>query len=124
MPQDAKSGAAANEYGHEVAQLIGDKIGAIPVKDKSNEFALEGHLITIRCAHKRTMQVGVTYTMLNRVDKVIAAFEVAKKTYALYEMSPSLYKMNLRDSKGMGKVGLVTKKVFIDIGKALSVVNL
>ena len=124
MPQDAKSGAAANEYGHETARLIGDKIGAISVKDKSNEFALEGRLVTIRCAHKGNMQVGVTYSMLDRVDKVIAAFEVGRKTYVLYEMSPSLYKMNLRDSKGEGKVGLVAKKVFKDIGKTLPVVNL
>ncbi len=124
MPQDAKSGAEANEYGHKTARLIGDKIDATPVKDRSNEFAFEGSLVTIRCAHKGNMQVGVTYSMLDRVDKVIAAFEVAKKTYALYEMSPSLYKMNLRDSKGEGKVGLVAKKVFKDIGRTLSVVNL
>lgn len=124
MPQNAKSGAEANEYGHRTARLIGDKIRATPVKNKSNEFAFEGCLVTIRCAHKGNMQVGVTYSMLDRVDKVIAAFEVARKTYALYEMSPSLYKMNLRDSKGEGKVGLVAKKVFKDIGKTLSVVNL
>lgn len=104
--------------------MIGEKIGAIPVKDESNEFALEGCLVTIRCARKGNMQVGVTYSMLDRVDKVIAAFEVARKTYELYEMSPSLYKMNLRDSKGEGKVGLVGKKVFKDFGRTLSKVNL
>ena len=99
MPQNAKSGAKANEYGHKTARLIGEKIGAKPVNNTSNEFAFEGCLVTIRCARKTNMQVGVTYSMLERVDKVIAAFEVAKKTYALYEMSPILYKMNLRDSK-------------------------
>ena len=124
MPQDAKSGAKANVYGHETSRLIAEKIGAISVSDRSNEFAHEGRLITIRCAKKNNDQVGVLYSMLDRVDSVIAAFEVEKKMYNLYEMTPSLYKKYMRDSKDEGRIGLVHKKKYIEAGKILSTVTL
>ena len=118
MPQDAIGGAEANKYGRETSRLIAKKIGAISLKDNSNEFAFEGRIITIRCAHKGKMQVGVSYQMLERIDSVVAAFEIENKVYNLYEMTPCLYKMHMRDSKKEGKVGLVRKQVFVKKGKA------
>lgn len=124
MPQDSKSGARANVYGHKTSRLIAEKIGAVSVSDHSNEFAFEGRLITIRCAQKGNLQVGVTYTMLNRIDAVVAAFEIGKNLYELYEMTPSLYKMYMRDSKNQGTVGLVRKQVFLQKGKSLHTLRL
>lgn len=124
MPQDAKSGARANKYGRETSRLIAKKIGAISLKENSNEFAFEGRLITIRCAHKGNLQVGVPYRMLERIDSVLAAFEIEKKVYNLYEMTPCLYNMHMRDSKKEGRVGLVRKQVFVKKGKALRDVRL
>lgn len=124
MPQDAESGARANEYGHEVARKIAARIGAISVSETSNEFAHEGRLLTIRCAHEATTAVGVTYNMLGRVDAVVAAFEAADGGYVLYEMSPALYKLRMRDSKGEGKVGLVTKRDFRELGKPFRTIYL
>ncbi len=119
MPQDAISGAEANKYGRETSRLIAKKIGAISLKENSNEFAYEGRLITIRCAKKGNSQVGVPYRMLERIESIIAAFEIEKKFYNLYEMTSCLYKMHMRDSKKEGKVGLVRKQVFVKKGKAL-----
>lgn len=124
MPQDSISGAQANKYGRETSRMIAKKIGAISLKENSNEFAFEGRLITIRCAQKRNMQVGVPYSMLNRIDSVVAAFEIEKNVYDLYEMTPCLYKMHKRDSKSEGKVGLVGKQVFVKEGKVLCRVSL
>lgn len=124
MPQDTESGATANVYGHETSRLMAQKIGAISVSDKSNEFAFEGRLVTIRCARESNAQVGVLYSMLNRVNSVIAAFEVEKSVYMLYEMTPSLYKMYMRDSKNEGRIGLVAKKTFMKMGKPLTTVTL
>lgn len=70
------------------------------------------------------MQVGVSYIMLNRVDSVIAAFEIKKKVYDLYEMTPCLYRVHMRDSKNEGRVGLVNKRVFEKEGKTLCRVRL
>jgi len=124
MPQDAKSGARANKYGRVTSRLIAKKIGAISLKKNSNEFAFEGRLITIRCAQKGNVKVGVLYRMLDRVDSVVAAFETEKKLYDLYEMTPSLYKMHMRDSKNEGRLGLVSKQVFVKKGKSLRRVRL
>ena len=124
MPQNAKSGAEANEYGHETSRLIAKQINAVSVSSKSNEFAFEGRLITIRCARKGNQQVGVLYGMLDRIDSIVAAFEIAKCIYELYEMTPAIYKIYMRDSKKEQRIGLVTKKQFIKLGRPLSTVRI
>ncbi len=68
MGQDRESGARANAFGHETSRVIAEKIGAVSVSDRSNEFAYEGRLITIRCARGKNFQVGISYEMLERVD--------------------------------------------------------
>ena len=124
MPQDAKSGARANKYGRDTSRSIAKQIGALSLKETSNEFAFEGRLITIRCAQKGNVQVGVLYSMLDRVDSVVAAFETEKNLYDLYEMTPSLYKMHMRDSKNEGRLGIVSKQGCVKKGKALRRVTL
>jgi len=124
MPQDAKSGARANKYGLNTSRLIAKHIGALSLKENSNEFAFEGRLVTIRCARMGNAQVGVLYSMLEEVDSVIAAFEVKKNVYELYEMTPSLYKRHMRDSKKEGRLGLVNKVVFEREGKIFRRVRL
>lgn len=122
MGQDRESGARANAFGHEAARVIAEKIGAVSVSDRSNEFAYEGRLITIRCARGKNFQVGISYEMLERVDSVVAAFDEAGVGYTLYEMTPALYKKHMRDSKGEGRIGLVQKGAFLKFGKVLSTV--
>lgn len=116
MPQDAHSGAQANAYGHETARRIALTLGAVSVSDNSNEFAYEGKLITIKCARRDTIDIGVTYKMLDRVDIVVGAFEVDDGAYKLIAMSPALYKLYMRDSKAEGTVGLVRRKTFEQLG--------
>ena len=124
MAQDRDSGARANLYGHETSRLLAEKIGALSVSDSSNEFAFEGRLVTIRCAQQGNSQVGVLYDMLGRVNSVIAAFEVTPKSYILYEMTPSLYRMGMRDSKGEERIGLVGRNWFEKVGRPLSTVTI
>jgi hypothetical protein len=120
MPQDRDTGARADKYGRETAQLIAKEIGAKPISSNSNEFAYQGRWVTIRCAHRRTADVGVSYSMLRRIDSIIAAFEDKAGEYDLYEMTPALIRTILRDSKGIGKVGLVRKSLFVGLGRFLT----
>ena len=124
MPQNRETGATANDYGHTMARKIAAKLGATPVTDNSSEFALEGQLVTIRCSHSSTSQVGVLYSMLDRIDTVIGAFEQETETYLLYSMSPELYRTQMRDSKGEGKVGLVRQKAFQTLGKLICTITI
>lgn len=124
MPQNTESGKRANAYGHQTSRLIAEKIGATSVTDKTNEFAFEGRLVTIRCAQKGNKQIGVLYSMLNRVDSVIAAFEIEKGKYKLYEMTPSLYKLWMRDSKKEGTLGLLAMRTFETFGKPFRAITI
>jgi hypothetical protein len=128
MPQDRESGAKANKYGRETAKKIADKIGAKSISKISNEFKLHDRKITIRCAKHSTNDYGVTYKMLERVDAVFAAFEQESNKYELYEISPYIFKNNMRETQSRGasagKVGLVRKSVFVKEGKFICSVKI
>jgi hypothetical protein len=125
MVQDRESGRRAYEYGHKMARLVANKIGAVPINEKkSNEFILNKQLVTIRCAKKNNPQVGVLYSMLERVDFVIAAFEEVKNGYKLFKMNPTIYLKHSRDSKKQGKVGLVNRKLFEELGEPICSVKI
>jgi len=121
MPQNRESGARANRYGRECAKKIAKKIGAKSISNTSNEFEFQDRKITIRCAGYSTSDLGVTYKMLERIDAVFAALEQENGEYNLYEISPDMFKKNMRETRSAGpsagKVGLVRKKVFVNRGK-------
>ena len=129
MPQDRISGAAAVEYGLETARRIAKSLGAKKVGNlRSNEYDLDGKRIVIKCARTTTNSVGVPYHMLERLDAVIGSFEAEARTYELYEMTPKMYKENMRPtrSKGasFGRVGMVRKSTFINKCKRINTVKL
>ena len=128
MPQDRESGKRANEYGRKTAKRIAKEIGAICISKTSNEFRLKNRKITIRCAHYRTNDVGMSYKMLERIDAVIAAFEQKNGQYKLYEISPQSFKQNMRETKSKGPaagtVRLVRKSFFTNEGKLISIIKL
>ena len=128
MPQNRESGARANAYGRECAKKIAEKIGAKSISKTSNEFELKGRKITIRCAKHLTNDLGVTYKMLERIDTIFAALEQENGKYDIYEISPSMFEKNMRETKSKataaGKVGLVRKSVFVNEGEFINSVNI
>ncbi len=70
MPQDRDTGAAGNEYGHETALRVAEKVGASGLGKASNECRIDGKRIVIKCARAGTASVGVTYKMLDRLDGI------------------------------------------------------
>jgi len=82
----------------------------------------------IKCSHKNTKCIGVSYKMLERLDGVIGAFETEHNIYDLYEIAPAVFSENMREtrSKGAaaGKVGLVTQKVFEGEGSFIQTIVL
>ena len=113
MTQDRESGAKTARFGHRTAAIIGERIGARKLTSRSNEFELNGKRITIRTAHQGTNQVGVLYAMLDRVQSVIGAFEIAPDEYKLLSLTPEIYRKAMRDPKtGRGRVGFGPQKGF------------
>jgi len=127
MPQDKVSGADANTYGRETSRKIAIAIGAISISEASNEFELNNRRITIRCAKKRTMNLGAPYQLLERVNAVVVALEQENGDYKLYEISPAKFKENMKPTRSTGpsagRVGLVRKSLFINEGKFIQTVK-
>jgi hypothetical protein len=115
MPQDRISGAKAAEWGHSTAQKIAAEIGASGMGRTSNECQLNGERVVIKCARPTTQSVGVTYQMLERLDRVIGAFQLDDGSFELWSITPEQFKRSMRESRsrgGIGKTALVERKIF------------
>lgn len=123
MPQNRESGAAASEWGLETARSIANVLGAQMIGTNSNEALFHDDKIVIKCARRTTTRVGVTFKMLESLDKVIGAFEQDDGWFELWSLTPQQYRSYMRDtgSKGRsaGKVGMVSRSKFLNHGKRL-----
>ena len=127
MPQDQSSGAAANEYGRATAKLIASAIGATMIGNRSNEAQYKGKRIVIKCARSATTSVGVTYEMQKNLHEILAAFETTKDKYEVFSLPVAIFSAKQRPTRSQGaaahKVGLVSRKVFIESGVFVSSVS-
>lgn len=127
MAQNRDSGAAANLFGRETAPKIAAAIGARMLGEESNEALLDGKRVVIKCAGKNTNSVGVTYSMLESLESVVAAFQHKNGSYDVFSLAATIYAAKARDSRsqsGEGRIGLVAKKVFQAEGKRIRIVKL
>lgn len=128
MPQDQASGAAANDYGRETARRIATAIGARIRGSASNEADYDGRRVVIKCARAATSSVGVTYKMLERLQEVVGAFESSSGEYELFALPVSEFRKYQRPTASAGaaagKVGLVSRAIFVSHGRFLKRVPL
>lgn len=127
MPQDRSSGARASDWGHQTAARLAQKLGATGMRRSSNECELAGRRVVIKCAAKDTQSVGVTFRMLDRLDDVVAAFQLDDGSFEIWSISPHQFKSVMRETKSRGtsagKVGLVERSYFQRHGKSLGRVS-
>jgi hypothetical protein len=122
MAQDRASGAAAAEWGKRTARALAEKLGATKPTGNSNECLLEGSRVVIKCAGPATQSVGVTFSMLDRLDAVVGAFQRDDGAFEVWSLAPAVFKQYMRDTRSRGsggRVGLVERQVFQAKGKAL-----
>jgi hypothetical protein len=123
MSQDRTSGARASEWGHKTAQLLANKLGATGMRGNSNQCQFNGDRIVIKCAAPATPSVGVTFKMLDGLDRVVAAFQLDDGSFELWSVSPDQFKSAMRETKSRGrsagKVGLVERSFFQRHGKSM-----
>lgn len=127
MAQNRESGAAASEWGHATARLIAVQLGTALTSKRSNECLLSGKRTVIKCAHSSTQSVGVTYKMLERLDQILGAFEEEDGSLRLVLLGPEKFKANLRPSRSSSsrdRVGLVSRRVFDQLGSVLGTIEL
>ena len=122
MPQDRLSGAKAAAWGHATAEKVAAEIGAQGMGRASNECRLDGERIVIKCARVDTQSVGVTYQMLKRLDRIVAAFQLDDGSFELWSITPEQFKTSMRESRsrgGIGKTALVERKFFQQHGQRM-----
>lgn len=126
--QSKKSGARANAWGRETADKIAEDLGAKKINPNANEYRLDDEAVTIRCARSTTNTVGVTYKMLDRIDRVIAALEGDTGEFDLYSITPAQYsdEMKATRSKGpsSGRVGMVRTAYFRNHGDHIKTITI
>ena len=96
MPQNQRSGAAASAWGRQTARTIASLIGASGPTGASNRCEFQGEPIALHCARRNTKSVGVIYTMLERVNKVLGAFEEEDGRFRVLALTPDDFRRNMR----------------------------
>ena len=127
MPQDKASGSAANNFGRKTARYIAGAIGAKVLSAASNEVEYEGRRTVIKCGKKNTTSVGVTYKMQAKLSFVLAAFENEQGDYEILSLPIEVFAVHQRPTRSQGsaagKVGIVSKTIFMQSGKFISTVS-
>ncbi len=121
MAQDRASGSAAAKWGKQTARALAQKLGATNLTERSNECLLDGQRVVIKCANPKNDRVGVTFSMLERLDAVLGAFQRDDGAFDLWSLTPAVFKEHMRDTRSrasIGRVGLVRRDVFKSKGKS------
>lgn len=128
MPQNQQTGAAGSNYGHECGKKMIAALGGNKLNSRSNVFVLDGKRYAVHCAQKRTTSVGVTYLVLKNLDAVLGAFQQDDGSYRVLLLSAKQYEANMYPTRSRGpsagRVGMVKRTVFEDIGTLFKVVRL
>jgi len=123
MAQDRQSGAEANRFGRAQAVVIAKGIGAVMVRNGSNECLFRNERVVIKCARFATTKVGVSYKMLQNLDAVLGAFENSNGSYQVIRLSKNDYQAHMTPTRSKGpssnRVGIVDRAVFERLGKAV-----
>jgi hypothetical protein len=123
MPQNKNTGAAGNDFGHENAPKIAGAIGATLTRPGSNEATWNGMRAVIKSAGKNTSSVGVTYSMLETLQVIVAAFEHKTGVFEVYTLPADRFAELAIDSRTNDKVGIVTRKAFSEKGQRIKIVK-
>lgn len=122
MDQDKSSVAEAYKYGRENAKKIASRLGARKIgRSSSNEYELNGKHIVIKSARKNNNDIGVIYSMLERLDYILGSFQAEDGSYIIYKLSPVAFSrsMKLITIRGGTLEGIVGKDVFQSVGRLL-----
>ena len=99
MPQDTESGRKAMRFGHEMAKKVIKYLGAKPVPGPSNNAIWNVKKINIKSAKLGNSQIGATKNNLTWADSIIAAIQVNREYFDLYEVSTEWFKNEMRPSR-------------------------
>ena len=86
MGQNEITGGVGHHFGHEIAIKVARFLDTGLLSPKSNEIILDGERFVIKSAKLKTSSIGITVTMLGRLQGIIAAFENDVGGYSIYKL--------------------------------------
>ncbi len=123
-----KKGARAGRWGHVTSRKIAGILGGTELSKTANEFDINGQRMTIRCARPRTSSVGLTNTMAQRIDGIIAAFQHSDGHFTLYRIAPDDWDRHCRkvteNHQNHGRVTLLARSICRQIGQNMGEISL
>jgi hypothetical protein len=121
MSQNRESGAAAANWGLDCGRRLAASLGATRPTGNSNACRLEGKSIVIKCAAITTDSVGVTFKMLEQLEEIVGAFQLAEGSFDVWALTAAQYRQAMRDTAShgasAGRVGIVRKAFFEQHGR-------
>jgi hypothetical protein len=87
MPQDVRSGRNANQFGHQMAKIVANKLGLEFIGDQSSNQCKGPKGVGIIKSARTSIYIGILKSMLPSLDVVYAAIMVDTDTYQVFEIS-------------------------------------
>jgi hypothetical protein len=108
MPQTKQTGHYGHAWGRKTFRRIADYMGVEILSTKSNECMFEGKRIVIKCAGPNTTSIGVYYTMLDRLDFIVAAWETEIDTFEIFRLTKRQFINYIREGGNYNTIATVS----------------
>ena len=124
MRQNEIIGWVGYHFGHEMAIKVAGFLDTELLSPKSNKITLDRELFVIKSAKLNTSLIGITVTMLGRLQGIIAAFENDAGGYNIYKLEfkrPPSLKMVFSQSSShkQNKVIKISRKFIEKYGETI-----
>ena len=101
MTQTKDSGSEANKFGRANAVKVSNFLETSLISKISNEIEFEGDLYVIKSTRRGNNSIGVTKTMLERLNGIIGAFENENGEYELHKLKLEDFFGSKNDSRSL-----------------------
>ena len=105
MPQDRESGAAGREYGLRTGRGLAKLMGLKKLSGTSNEVVWNGQPAVIKACNPGTSSIGITASMLPRLETVLVAVEDDHRRVQVWALPATRFRADMYDSRSTGSVG-------------------
>ena len=130
MPQDQASGDAGRLFGNECGRRLLELISATRGAGRSNECVWEARRAGVKCAQLKSTPnptIGALADMLERIEVVVAAFQVEGQEFEVHWMSADDYVRHSRLKKAGEKrtkdQRMMNRSVFVRNGQKFKAVR-
>lgn len=106
MPQDRASGAAGRDFGLMMGRGLARLLGARLLRANANEVRWKDRVAVIKSCAPGTDQIGVTVTMLSRLEVILAGFQDESDHVDVFELDADKFRAAMYDSRSAAGANL------------------